>query len=152
MKSQSVRFWSKVEKTSTCWLWKGATAKGYGILRTSHHNENAHRVSWQLHFGPIPIGSEVCHKCDVRNCVRPSHLFLGTRSENLLDASRKGRLEGRNVGRGERHGSHKLTDKQVLEIRAAKGTHRAIAKAFGIGKSTVGGIKRGTAWKHLKKT
>jgi hypothetical protein len=146
------RFWENVEKTDMCWLWIGAKAKnGYGVLqnRIKGKLETAHRISWQLHFGPIPANLFVCHHCDVRHCVNPKHLFLGTARHNIKDASLKGRLNGRNVGRGERQGSHKLTEDNVRLIRDMKGSYRAIARQFDISHQAVSYIKRRQWWKHL---
>ena len=89
------RFWARVEKGENCWEWTGATAVGYGYLGLGRREDGiagAHRISWQLHYGEIPPGMDVCHHCDNRKCVRPDHLFLGTRRQNMQDASRKGRL------------------------------------------------------------
>ena len=87
------RFWAKVNKTDTCWLWTGSLAGGgYGqIVDDDQKRDMVHRVSWRLHFGPIPDGLHACHKCDVRNCVNPEHLFLGTRKDNSQDMLAKGR-------------------------------------------------------------
>lgn len=88
------RFWRYVEKGSSCWLWIGyTTSKGYGSFRYGDRRlglrVRAHRASWQLHFGPIPDDLFVCHHCDVPNCVRPDHLFLGTHQDNMSDMLRK---------------------------------------------------------------
>jgi hypothetical protein len=145
-----VRFWEKVQKTNECWLWTGTKAKnGYGVLRMNRKTATVHRLSWQLHKGQIPKGKSVCHHCDIRHCVRPDHLFIATQEGNLQDASQKGRLNGRNVGRGERHGNHKLTETQVRQIRAMVGTQTAIAKQFGISRVTISDIKRRLWWKHV---
>jgi hypothetical protein len=75
-----------------CWLWeRGVNSSGYGSLSVGDKTEMAHRVSYELYVGPIPPGLSVLHKCDTRSCVNPDHLFLGTRSDNNLDMSVKGR-------------------------------------------------------------
>lgn len=89
------RFWKFVHKTETCWIWKGARSqngKGYGILVRNRKFCPAHRVSYEIHFGKITDGHEICHKCDNPACVKPSHLFEGTHSENMKDCASKGRI------------------------------------------------------------
>lgn len=86
------RFWKKVRMGDGCWEWQAAGRDGrYGVVRISEHFYPTHRVSWEMHFGIIPPGMVVCHKCDNPPCVRPEHLFLGTRSDNALDMVAKGR-------------------------------------------------------------
>jgi hypothetical protein len=91
------RFWAKVQKTDGCWLWiAGTIPDGYGVIAIKFQNGwrsvLAHRLAWEFKNGPIPEGMEVCHSCDIRNCVREDHLFLGTRLDNIRDAAEKGRL------------------------------------------------------------
>lgn len=88
------RFWDKVNKTEDCWEWIGAIRgnSGYGCIKINGKNQNAHRVSWELSFGKIPVEKLVCHHCDNRRCVRPDHLFLGSYTDNILDSFSKGRV------------------------------------------------------------
>jgi hypothetical protein len=87
------RFWAKVSKTDDCWNWIGAIGEtGYGNFGIGYRTYRAHRLSYEMHYGPIPSGMLVCHKCDNRKCVRPDHLFIGTHKDNMTDCSEKGRL------------------------------------------------------------
>lgn len=85
------RFWSKVNKTDGCWVWTGATARGYGIILHDGHMWRAPRLSYLWAYGDLPDGLLVCHACDNPACVRPDHLFLGTQQDNVDDKMAKGR-------------------------------------------------------------
>lgn len=153
------RFWAKVEITDGCWLWKGAMLKsGYGRLYWNKQNDKswyifirAHRLSWMLHFGPIQDGLCVCHNCpggDNRRCVRPDHLWLGTRADNSRDMDPKGRRVC-----GERSHFHKISECDVREIRqlasAGKITNEAIGKVYGVTDVLISYIVNRKIWKHV---
>jgi hypothetical protein len=129
------RFWAKVEKTDTCWLWRGQLAvNGYGLVGYRGEKVGAHRVSLIL-SGQDPGLLHVCHRCDVRNCVRPDHLFLGTRSDNMRDMESKGRGSPLRARRGEQHGRAKLTADIVraCRVHAAMGVSvHSLANLFGV--------------------
>lgn len=87
-----VSFWSRVKRTKSCWLWQGKKIRGYGALGSRRNNEiYAHRISWTLTYGSIPVGLNVLHRCDVHACVNPAHLWLGTQQDNIADMDQKGR-------------------------------------------------------------
>jgi len=134
---------------SGCWLWTGATGgigEGYGKIWVNGGLSSAHRISYELHIGPIPDGLCCLHKCDVSFCVNPSHLFLGTNADNSMDMSKKGRCADT---RGELNGSAKLTDAEVISIRSDQRSERVIARDYEISSRSIGGIKRRERWSHL---
>lgn len=149
-----VRFWAKVRKSDGCWTWTGRpNESGYGSIRPNPTEMGhplpkvlAHRLSWQLHFGTIPDGLEVCHTCDNPPCVNPGHLFLGTHADNIEDMRRKGRARSAN---GSAHTSAKLTDEAVREIRRTNrpgGNTRELARRFGVTSKTIRRIAVGDGW------
>lgn len=165
------RFWSKVNKAgplrkgmkTRCWEWTaGRAIKGqYGIIATQTGSppKLAHRLSWEIHYGEIPDGTQVCHKCDNGLCVRPTHFFAGTMSDNMRDRTAKGRTKNgakthpEKMKRGEEHGMAKLTEESVREMRAlyASGHWMQIelAEKYGVSQSRVSTIMSRKQWRHV---
>lgn len=166
------------EPMSGCWLWENKLDhKGYGRFKINGKGDRAHRVSWILHRGDIPLGMFVLHKCDVPCCVNPDHLFLGNHIVNMADMVQKGRqargmrhgwsihpdrcprgqrhgsfLHPERVARGELNGGSKLTAAQVVGIKKslACGVSSAqLGRDFSVSREAIGYIKRGTAWRHI---
>jgi hypothetical protein len=140
------RVMAKIDRTGDCWIWTDAVNKspGYGTLLVHGKRRYAHRLSYAHFNGPIPPGMFVCHHCDVRRCVNPAHLFLGTVQDNADDASRKGRLM-----RGERHNMTRLTEDDVRAIRADGRLLRIIADDYGTAESRISQIKHRITWAWL---
>ena len=135
--------------------------KGYGTFYMNG-TVRAHRAAWQLLVGEIPPGQWVLHRCDVRYCVNPAHLYLGSITENARDATVRGRWATGNrasarlypdtVARGERGSRAKLKESQVLEIRRLGATgkgYRILSRLFGIGQTTVRHILKRNTWVHI---
>lgn len=90
-------FEQRVERIpfSGCWIWMRSCGKpGYGDFRSGGQHHTAHRYAFSLYRGEIPQGQHVLHRCDVRCCVNPEHLFLGTNADNIEDSKNKGRRKG----------------------------------------------------------
>jgi hypothetical protein len=154
-----VRFWNNVRKTDTCWLWTGATTKfGHGVVickgtKRRGATQKAHRISWLLHFGPVPDGMFVCHTCDVPACVNPDHLYVGTAKDNTRDCLVRGRIDRVKRPRGEKHGNSKLNADIVRDIRARREqgeTLRAIAERHNTPIANVCQIVKRRAWAHVQ--
>lgn len=135
-----------------CWDWKGCCANpGYGQFRHNMKRERAHRASWIIHFGEIPNGMHVLHKCDNRKCSNPEHLFLGSQKDNNLDTisknrhpffGKKGSLNHRSV----------LKEHEVIQIKSMLKSNmlqKNIAKIFNIHPVTVSNINLEKSWKGL---
>jgi hypothetical protein len=176
------RFWKNVDKSAGpdgCWIWKGGlSSNGYGQCRAVGRNRLAHRVSYEIVNGPIPDKLQVNHSCDIRACLQPKHLWLGTQADNIKDAMHKGRMatgeknflrrcpERRLYGednpsrkhpeklaRGERCPSARLKEEQIPEIRMARAngeTYQEIAIRYGVSISAICGVLKGLTWKHVK--
>lgn len=142
------RFWAKVRITPGCWLWLAANASGYGVFGLHGKTPLAHRVSWEMHNGPIKDGLWVLHRCDNPACVNPEHLWLGTHADNMQDMARKGR--GRDFAPSGVDAYHaKLEAHQVREIRrlrAAGVLQREVARRFGVHRCTVQDITQGRTY------
>ena len=158
-------FWSHVDKAgpSTCWLWTlGHSPKGYGLFWRNGRMERTHRVSWELANGTIPHGMCVLHSCDVRSCVNPEHLFLGTNTDNVADMVSKGRqaigdshgarVHPECLARGSRHGTAKLRQYEIPVIRILLSSGISmmdVANNFGVSERAVHLLKHGATWKHV---
>lgn len=141
----AARFWPKVEKTATCWLWRAALHRsGYGWCRAFNRATFAHRVAWKLTHGEWPT-TILRHTCDTPACVNPAHLLLGTQADNIRDMVDRNR-----AARGESRS--RLTTEHVMRIRelvSSGQTLRAVAAQFSISESQVSRIARGVQWAHL---
>ena len=139
--------WSMVEKTDGCWLWRGSLSYGYGQISYRDKSLRAHRVVYELIYGPIPKGFFVCHHCDKKSCVRPDHLFLGTAKDNSADATAKGL-----VAHGERNGWSKLTSKAAITIFRQYHRHgipiTRLGKQYGVTPQAVWHIVIGRTWRR----
>lgn len=130
-----------------CWLWTASLhSNGYGQAMIGKHRTGAHRLSWIIHNGPIKKGLQVCHRCDIRRCVNPSHLFLGSFTQNMKDMVEKGRS-----GKGEKNSQAKITAEEVIKIRemAKNNTHSKIASIFSLSRQSIGEIINRVTWNHV---
>jgi hypothetical protein len=151
------RFWNRVEikGEDDCWLWTGAQVNsGYGVvglLRPNKRNILAHRMAWMLENGKaVPMGHFICHRCDVKLCCNPRHLFPGTPKSNVEDMIQKGR---RVILYGVRPGNTKLTLEQAKEIKRLHATGEystyRLGKMFGVAPVTAWHVIKGNNWKCL---
>ena len=144
------RLLKRVRKSDECWLWVGAiNPKGYGMMSIKSHPRLSHRISWEVHNGPIPEGMFVLHKCDTPLCVRPEHLFLGRQIDNMTDMIRKGRQNPGHVP-GIKNGNSKLTEVDVRSIRQSNMPGVFLASKFRVSTTLISDIRNRKAWRHLE--
>jgi hypothetical protein len=143
-------FWSNVKTvTAKCWFCH-ANKNRYGGVRTSKGRMSMHRLSWEIHFGSIPDGLFVLHRCDTPACVNPSHLFLGDHDSNMADRQSKHRQP-----KGEDQGASLLTASQVLEIRSLysecpkRGILKALSEQYKVTRQCIWLIVHRKNWKHI---
>ena len=141
------RFWAKIKTRpgDGCWMWCGSVApNGYGLAHSggmTGRYSGAHRLMWTLAHGQIPDGMSVLHRCDVRACVNPAHLFLGTQSDNIRDCVLKFR-----------HPRRQLRPEDVIEIRracAGGATQMSQARRYDAPYGTINAVVRGRTWAFL---
>lgn len=142
LREAMIRFEKNVEKTATCWIWKGCQIKGYGVMFLKKPIK-AHRFSFMIYNGNLDSKKLICHTCDNPLCVNPKHLFQGTCKENAQDALKKNRLT-----LGSRSHYSKLTDEQVDIILTSKEKGVDLARQYCVNKNTISRIRTGRHWKH----
>lgn len=161
--AQRARFWSKVDRSGPvpghaqhlgpCWLWLGAhNSRGYGHMKVRGAVAPAHRMSWVLANGPLPLGGGyhgtcVLHRCDNPGCVNPAHLFAGSNADNMADMKRKRRSPC-----GADHPRSRLTAERVrgIRVRSQQGVRQAdIASEFGISGALVSMVVTRKVWGHV---
>jgi hypothetical protein len=124
---------------------------GYGSIKSDGKTYKAHRMSYTMYVGEAPQGLYVLHRCDNRKCVNPNHLFLGTAADNSRDMVGKGRYAGGHWPHrtGQEHGRSKLSESDVIAIRADTRTQSEIAKQYGVGRTQISKIKNRENWQLI---
>jgi hypothetical protein len=155
------RFWNKVNQQGPvvraelgpCWEWTANRLKGrgYGLIKDDNRKMmRAHRIAWMLCHGPIKNDLWILHKCDNPPCVRPDHLYAGTREDNTRDAIQRDRLAH---NRGENAGTVILNNSKVTDIRSryATGeiTQTQLARLYGVTPSTISNVITRKRWFHI---
>ena len=154
-------FWARTAQAGNCLEWTGrmlppkalGATKGYGLIRWQGRRQVAHRVSWQITHGLIPMGMQVCHHCDNPPCVEPTHLFLGTNADNQEDRRLKN-AAARSARRRERSGPvmRKLSIEDARDIRsllALQQSKKSIARLYSVCPQMILKISRGRSWREL---
>lgn len=142
------RFWKHVTKGPRCWEWIASPGStGYGQIRVGKRTRKANQVAWELTNGAIPKGPgyhgiEVCHTCDNKKCVRPSHLFLGSHAQNILDMRGKGRAHRQRLL------PHQIPT--IIDLYRQRGASlRDLARRFKVTEQTIRRVVDRTSWKVL---
>lgn len=162
-----------IKRVGECWEWTGSktmNGEGYGEYFSRGEKVRMHRLSYQVFNGPIPDGLFVLHKCDNKKCCNPSHLFVGTHRDNMIDAGKKGltgmqkhpesrpwgdknwtRKYPEKVLRGRKHGSSKITEKDVLMLPDLLNKHHRfeVCAMLGISYRTLRDAVTRKTWKHV---
>jgi hypothetical protein len=138
------RFMAKIEENEKgCWIWTGAKfVSGYGKINTGGKMVRAHRISYELSNGKIPIGMHVLHTCDNKLCVNPNHLEVGTQKKNMIDASTRGLIK------------RSLTEDQAISLlndpeNKKRGFIVKKSSELGVSINTVLRLLKGKTWKYL---
>jgi hypothetical protein len=148
-------FWSHVKQGTPdeCWPWTASMKSGYGQVRKGTKTLWAHRVAYELTYGPLPKGLCTLHRCDNRPCCNPLHLWSGTKADNTADMISKGRSRFSKNPNGPRRPCHKLEPSDVLAIRAryTQGniTQQVLADEYGVAIMTINHVILRRTWKHL---
>lgn len=150
------RFWSKVNKTDSCWEWSGIKTRfGYGLFQYTENKKKikrmAHRISWIITNGNIEEGNYICHKCDNPKCVRPDHLFSGTHQDNMDDMIEKGRNNNFNYKlRGVTYRT-KLSIQNILDIKSMvnEKQDKEISVMFDVREDVIKRIRDGVTFKNI---
>jgi hypothetical protein len=148
------RLWAQVDRSGDgCWLWKGTRDTcGYGRISVNGRLVGTHRLSLSLALGR-PLRESALHRCGVRACVRPDHLYEGTQADNMQDSLRDGTFVQKAAPRGAKHHLTTVSDEDVRDIRARieQGqTQREVAYLYGLAQSTVSRIARRASWAHVE--
>lgn len=138
------RFWKKVpaRPEEGCWEWSASTKPfGYGQLAVNNRPAYAHRISYEIHYGPIPEGMFVRHTCDNPLCVRPTHLIVGTQLDNMKDMISRGRAR-HPPAYGEKNPYAKLTDREAKQIIADPRPPSVLSPIYGVSRQTIWNVRR----------
>lgn len=129
-----------------CWIWGQSKREGYGRLIRHGKTWSAHVFSFAVFVGPVEVGSQINHKCHIRSCCNPSHLYAGSQSENMADMKLAGRDR---YLQGSQNGNSRIDKEKARAIYASKGIAREVAERFGVSISLVYAIRKRQVWVHI---